>query len=413
MGKGTGTSCQDRPSLILGETSTKEKTSPTKPILISKGKMRFPEGSELEEFDVKPKGDWFLITPKPNKFSWQKEERFWRSALLDKDGNILSVGFPKFGNYGERGFEDHLDVFESSIKSGKIWFAEKMDGSLAIRSVVDGKVLFRTRGSIDGIHSQAMYEVAQKKYPALLDPAFAPESSVLFEFVSPKPEFKIVLSYKEEDLIMLGGVNHSDLSLWTEHDLSAESEKHNLKKVETVEVPNNTEDLLNAVGSWSRREGVVARCNNGQVLVKVKSQSYLALHRLKSNLNAKAIRQQIEQNNIDSPQAFEEHLIKNGGDWEIVQDVQPYVKTYFQASQEAEQEFLQLRKEALEQAKKLENKKEFALQYAANLPSYKKGAAFSIYTKADKNALKLIRKHKIDEAFALFGQQEALLEEEL
>jgi hypothetical protein len=405
MGKGSG---QDaRPGLSLESESSTTST-------VSNHVME-PEGRRAlsllgDDFSIKEKDGYRLITPRKSKFRWERDERPYRSLILDPDDKIVSAGFPKFGNSGEPEFEDHDQIFREQLENGKVWFGEKLDGSLAIRSVIDGKVVFRTRGSFDGgPFGPAMSKVAEDKYSLLLDPTVAPDRSLLFEFVSPRSEFRVILHYPEDDLVYLGSVDHETLGLSDLEELQADAEKLKLRAVETVEVPHDVDDLL---GSWERREGVVARCAGGQVLVKAKSQSYLALHRLRSHLTPKRIRQQLDEQNetISSVADWAKYLEDHGGDWELVQDTQSFVQAYFQTKQEAEREFAKLYPSSREALERLDDRKRYALEWALKLPRHQQPVAFLIADDRQDKALEKLETALLDQTFEKLNDQ-ALLEE--
>ncbi len=146
---------------------------------------------------LKEIGEVILITPSFEKHKWTPSELHLRSLLCTPDGKICSSGFQKFKNLGE---DPEVDLLvKQSILEGKSWFTSKMDGSLVIRSVINGKVHFRTRGSHtlgEGFIGPIM-KMVQERYPKLLDPNLDARYSILFEYTS--PENKIVVDYAQED----------------------------------------------------------------------------------------------------------------------------------------------------------------------------------------------------------------------
>jgi hypothetical protein len=107
--------------------------------------------------------------------------------------------------------------------------------------------------------------------------------SLLFEWVSPIN--KIVLNYGEEpDWYIVGIVNHSDYSLFTQSELDMWSKKYGFKRPATYTF-SSVQDLLKDVDQWRGKEGVVVYSKNDQMLHKVKGAWYLALHHMKSELS--------------------------------------------------------------------------------------------------------------------------------
>ena len=124
-----------------------------------------------------------MVHPARSKYEWAEDELSFRSTVLDANGHIASVGWPKFFNQGE--WPPHDQVISQELAYGRAVITHKHDGSLIIRSVLsDGRILLRTRGSFDGAeYGVAAEAVAKAKYPALLDPTVFPQGSLLFEYV--------------------------------------------------------------------------------------------------------------------------------------------------------------------------------------------------------------------------------------
>lgn len=280
--------------------------------------------------------------------------------------------------------------------------------SLAIRSVVNGEVMFRTRGSWDGgDFGVAMRGVAARKYPALLDPKVHPDGSLLFEFTSPREQFRVVLRYPEDDMTLLGAMDHSNLRQSDLQELQSLSEKHGLKMVETMEVPHSLGDLSKAVRDWEGREGVVVRCNDGQTFVKVKSQSYLALHRLRSHMNSKSLRALCDEHRVTSIPQYRKILEEKGGDWEIFQDSQPMVEAYIGARKASNARFAEL--DAIVTQKSLEyrgDRKRFATEWAPTLSSHEKPVAFLLLDGREAAAQDKLADSLVSQALERFDKEE-------
>lgn len=244
----------------------------------------------------------------------------------------MSCGWPKFGNYGE--FLDDTEVLDHDLDQGnQILFTHKHDGSLCIRSVIGGKVIFRTRGTLFGgdydedgnePFGVRFRRTAENRYPKLLDPKWEPERSLLFEYVS--PENRIVVRYKEDDLIFLGFVNH-DLTVgtWTQTQVIAKD--GGLSLVEVHDLPKSPELLLAEIKDWED-EGVVVRCKDSQVMVKIKSAFYRNKHYLKSNLNFNFIAEFIELANIKNEDEFVLELKKDDHDFETIEEATQIYRRY-------------------------------------------------------------------------------------
>jgi hypothetical protein len=247
--------------------------------------------SELKKrgFVTDTHDDYTLVYPARNKYEWEPDELCYRSAVLDKAGNVISLGWPKFFNQGEYPHPDA--VIADELVAGTAIITHKHDGSLIIRSVLpDGRVLLRTRGSFDGAKFGVFAEaVAREKYPILLDPTFFPDGSLLFEYVG--TENQIVVRYGgEDDLIFLGAVTHQPVCYFAWSELQAFAATHNLNLTETYHwATNGVASVLEQVRDWNTAEGVVIRASDGQTLLKVKSAWYFAQHALRSHLTYKSI----------------------------------------------------------------------------------------------------------------------------
>lgn len=295
---------------------------------------------DRSEFKVVSEGGLHLVCPKKNKWDWSDEERFLRSVVVDDKGVVRSSGFPKFGNYGE--FQDDTAALNRALESGhQVFFSHKEDGSLCIRSVIDGQVIMRTRGTMyggedmeDGTPSfgSRFRKVAEEKYPILLDPLYCDDVSLLFEYVAPGNT--VVVRYQEDDLVFLGGVEHSGPSMLPWEKVCAMAAARGFNLVELRELPRDPLKMLEEVKNW-RTEGIVARCDNCQVMVKVKSAYYLANHRMKFSMTYKTIVEFVDTSGVQSEQELVEKLKEYNYDWEIVESAKELYARYCNAEKQA------------------------------------------------------------------------------
>lgn len=208
------------------------------------------------------------------KRHWNDVTLNCRGLILDNDMNIVARPWKKFFNYGERPLlfstDDHVEV------------TDKKDGSLGIlyQHPMTGDWKIATRGSF--LSEQAIHatEVWNNKYSHITVPNDG--LTCLFEIVYPAN--RIVLDYGQmDDLILLGSV-------------------HN--KYGWYYGPNETASMINWTGPVtevfeyrtandcfkvhrSNVEGLVIRC--GSEMVKLKQEDYVALHKLVTGLNARAV----------------------------------------------------------------------------------------------------------------------------
>jgi len=377
----------------------------------------FPEPERM--FKIERRGGLALFTPlrrKAGRSDWTEEELPYRSLVVREDsGEVVSAGFPKFFNHKESGESgqklspEGRQLLGALKENRPVWFTEKMDGSLCIRSVIDGQVVFRTRGTLqDTEHTRAMREVATHKYPILLDPTFEPERSLLFEFVSPL--FRIIIRYQEADLIFIGIVSHHDLSLADVPELKQVAEESGFHLVQIMELPTDFSRLEETVEHFASEEGVVARTDNGQTLVKMKSARYLAFHRLRFALSAKRLQEICKERNVHSPDDFAEYLKEHDADWELVEDVRPLVDTYLEAQALAEARFAVFKDEVPKQLADAGSRRDFAVSYAVPLGGVATHVAFALADEREQDAYDMVLDEELGRAFA---EAEAADEERL
>lgn len=297
---------------------------------------------EAAGFNLRPLEDGrMLVSPRKDKWTWEADERRFRSAILCPRTGVVSQGWPKFDNFGQNE-ADTARLLEALASGEPVWFTDKLDGSLCIRSVIDGEVVLRTRGTHDGgtEHGPAMRRLAAARYPSLLDPAIEPGRSLLFEFVS--PDFQIVVPYERDDLVLIGAVAHADGHLADRAELEALSDELSVPLVETHALPGDPEQLLEAVTAFEDREGIVARCAGGQVMVKVKSAAYLAAHALRFAFSPRRVAEFCSERGITEEDAFIDALREAGFDWEVGEETRVPFRAYRDALVASEVRFAEL-----------------------------------------------------------------------
>ena len=224
----------------------------------------------------------YLVTPQRMGVNWTKENSIFRSSVWNSNGELISGGYKKFVNWGEK-----PEVFPLPYSLHGCTIVEKLDGSLFIVSKYKGQFIIRTRGTVDASKLDNGHEVElfKQKHALVLnhDMADTWDHSVLFEWLSPIN--KIVLSYGDEPMWKLVGfVDHSDYSLATQDMLDLMAKKYDLLRPE-VYTFTDVNDLLQNVDQWKGKEGVCVYSKNDQTIHKVKGAWYLALHHMKSELS--------------------------------------------------------------------------------------------------------------------------------
>lgn len=220
---------------------------------------------------------------------WNDQTKSARGLILDltdaTDNGIIYIlakPFDKFPNYGE-----NLD-YESDIDFNDIeTVMEKMDGSLGISYMFDGKLRFATRGSFtseQAIKATEMwhnkYAEANMKYNRMYHDECA---TLLVEIIY--PENRVVVDYKgEEKLVLLGVMDEG-------RDLTHKAVKFVGEYMKLPVVPTynyNLEQMLKMKKIISaNQEGWIVRFRNGKRL-KIKGDEYLQVHRIKHGMSDKA-----------------------------------------------------------------------------------------------------------------------------
>jgi uncharacterized protein YktA (UPF0223 family) len=209
-------------------------------------------------------------------------------------------------------------------------FTHKYDGTLIIRSVVNDEIIMRTRGTLSGReYGEAAKRIAASKYPQLLDPDYFPNISLLFEYIG--PENRIVVSYDEADLVLIGAIKHDNLEplTWTELNQIDDA----LRLAETYSLSNKSlEEINNFLIQYPELiEGLVVRI--GDSFTKIKTEDYLRLHRLKSDINYSKVSDIIKNNNIQSWEELQVLLQELQWDEEWFNAVKEHYNTYVEKQQ--------------------------------------------------------------------------------
>ena len=223
-----------------------------------------------------------LIQPQHIGTQWRQDNKHLRSVVVNYEGEVISAGFPKFTNYGEN--PEHFPV-PTSLRNCTV--VNKLDGSLLIVSKYKNQFILRTRGTVDasvlanGSELEIFKNTILKKIS--VDQMETWNYSLLFEWLSPLNV--IVLRYSDEpDWQLIGAVNHTDYSLFSQTEVDEYAKMFDLKRPEKFTF-NDISDMLQIVDKWQDREGVCLYSKNDQVIHKIKASKYLLLHHLKSELS--------------------------------------------------------------------------------------------------------------------------------
>ncbi|MDL5199592.1 RNA ligase [Streptomyces sp. ALI-76-A] len=205
---------------------------------------------------------------------WNEVTRQCRGLITDRQGRILAGPYAKFFNYSEHP-EGTFDLDD------KVLVTDKLDGSLGILyPLPDGGHAIAPRGSFASEQALHATQIWQERYADTA--SIKPGVTYLFEIIF--PENRIVCDYGTlDDLVLLGGV---DIATGT--PLPADELPWDGPRVDTFAF-NTLADAL-AASPRPGAEGFVLRFpGHDNTMIKIKQDDYVALHRIITGLNARAV----------------------------------------------------------------------------------------------------------------------------
>lgn len=202
-------------------------------------------------------------------------------------GEVLARPFPKFFNLGEPLAREDYEA--------QVEVTDKMDGSLGIGYVWEGKCYIATKGSFTSPQADEGNRILHTYYPDWLPPKGV---TPLWEIIY--PENRIVLDYGDARfLALITGIDMSTgktaegvKSLWGRWPGGST----HLTKYET---------LYEAVSALPREnaEGFVVRYLDTDELVKIKQGDYLEKHKMVFHLSEKSVWESLRDDKFDEYKA--------------------------------------------------------------------------------------------------------------
>lgn len=224
-----------------------------------------------------------LIVPAHSDDGWTTENLGYRSVILDEYENIVSRGWPKFFNYGQK-----PELYPNPFDFNDWVIEEKIDGSLAIVTMRGMELSIRTRGtfSYETLENASDFKQLEVKYPMAKQLAAQNRGwSFLFEIVTPNQ--KIVINYPEIDFYFIGMVHNHTGRMADAVLLDSIADAFKLKRPKKYSF-DNFDDLVRIVKEWRDREGVVVSYNKGQNRIKFKADHYCFLHKIISGYRSQS-----------------------------------------------------------------------------------------------------------------------------
>ena len=195
--------------------------------------------------------------------------------------NLFTRAYRKFWNLGEGIAKDEYVSKNLPVKS-----FEKLDGSLILVGRIDGKLVPKSKTSINSEHAILANKLIQEneKLQHFIKTSLNEGHTPVFELVG--PSFKIVLNYPKDELIFLGYVENTTADVVTFDGIGGVDAFKETTGIRPAECYNLTwEELLSTQeNSKPDIEGFVVLCDNGE-FVKIKTSHYVNLHHLKDNIN--------------------------------------------------------------------------------------------------------------------------------
>jgi hypothetical protein len=226
----------------------------------------------------------YLITPQADA-KWNKNNLHLRSIIVDKNGNVTSCGFKKFFNYLEK-----PDCYSNPEKYYDWCIEEKRDGSLVIVDFHNGLFSMRTRGtsSYKTQKNNKEFEILPTTYPKVVEYLSKNNHlSLLFEMETPSNV--IVIRQNEVKFTFLNAVDKRTLrmvdpeellEIWKCIGCPPSPERYSFNE------SRDLQSIYSVIKEWKGKEGIVLTYNNGQNKLKFKSDWYVFISRIKSQLNS-------------------------------------------------------------------------------------------------------------------------------
>lgn len=344
-------------------------------------------------FNVIPKTfcglDSYLIIPEIDA-KWNKNNLHLRSIVVSKDGDVLSCGFKKFFNSGEK-----PDCYPNPEEHNDWNIVEKLDGSLLIADYVNNQFNMRTRGTVSHKEQKnsSDFEILTERFPKLLKefPNFS-NLSLLFEIVTPNNV--IVIRPKDIEFYLLGAINKDTLEMVPQEEFLDVWRKIGCPPTPKQYVFSNIKGLtqiIEHIRKWKGKEGIVLTYNKNQNKVKIKSDWYCFIHRVKSELNSEnnLIEYYVESGLPDYEDFYKK--IETEFDFEIAEQLKELLLKICESGAKTKKDIENM-KDFVQSIRGFENRKQQA-QYITTTysPSNRTSYVFSLLDGKDLNNIQITK----------------------
>jgi len=195
---------------------------------------------------------------------------------------LLSLPFQKFFNRFENPMTMDLDFSNDNVYS----IDTKADGSLISSYKIGDEIYLKSKGSVQSEQAiDSLLWLLEYNKPLYDDIVYLEElgNTVIMEWTSPTN--RIVLSYSEPSLIVLGVRSRIDGSYINKDELSGLNVTSLLESYTTSIEIDDTNKFIDSIPDMEHIEGYVVTLNDG-MRVKVKTNWYILLHRSKDDINS-------------------------------------------------------------------------------------------------------------------------------
>lgn len=239
--------------------------------------------------------------------------------------------FPKFFNLHENPFTMDLDLNNPKA------IMEKMDGSIMSSMIIGNIVWLKSNASLTSDHAYAANNVLKRHdvlYKFTKDLTLA-GYTVIFEFTSPHPDFRIVVGYEESALTILAvrnnttGQIYNSSEIFTEVTFNFEDEYEGIENYLVKDIVHEVDDphaFVEKIPHMTDIEGYVVRLASGQ-LVKIKTEWYMKLHHIQDSINSK--RRLYEAVVYDTIDDIRSRFFDNEGAMKIIDEMQEKVSEIY------------------------------------------------------------------------------------
>ena len=239
--------------------------------------------AEREHFDVVN-----YVVCKPDTFSGESDvgsqiRRECRGLIFNKDGSLLSRRFHKFFNVGEKEWTqpDLVDLSRPHI------IMEKLDGSMVSPILMEDGIRWMTKMGFTDVAEQAdLYTAERFEYRNICISFDKRGVSPIFEWCSRKN--RVVIDHGSDCSLVLIGARYTVSGDYVDFDSLAkicDIFKVPLVKA-TFSLDASVDDLLSHVKGLEDTEGVVIQFLDTGEMLKIKTDWYSVLHKIKDRISS-------------------------------------------------------------------------------------------------------------------------------